>query len=481
VIRGGTVVTVDDRLGNLTAADVVIDDGLIVSVGEAGDVRDAEVIDAAGGIVMPGFVDTHRHTWQAALRNIASDWTLGHYFTGLHFGFSPHFRPEDTYIGNLLGRLEALESGITTMLDWSHNLGTPAHADAAADALVEAGGRSIFAHGCGALHWQVPSSLAHDEDIRRLRNERFPSDDGLVTLALAARGPQFTPLDVAAHDFGLARELGLRITVHVGDGEWGKTKPIDALDGLGLLGPDVTYVHCNTIGDDELDRMAATGGTASVAPDVELQMGHGWPATGRLLRAGIRPSFSIDVCTSNGGDMFGTIRTAIGCQRGLDNAAAEAAGLNASSLDHLEITCRDVVEFATAQGAAACGLDSRIGSITPGKEADLIVLRGDALALTPLNNPEGAIVYNGHPGLVDTVIVAGRVVKRDGALVGVDLDRVRRLAVESRDFLFSEAIKNPRIADAAIGGSWRPAPYTSAEPAVSSATTVQPAARSSHA
>ena len=251
--------TVDNRLGNLTAADVVIDDGLIVSVGEAGDVQDAEVIDAAGGIVMPGFVDTHRHTWQAALRNIASDWTLGHYFTGLHFGFSPHFRPEDTYIGNLLGRLEALESGITTMLDWSHNLGTPAHADAAADALVEAGGRSIFAHGCGALHWQVPSSLAHDEDIRRLRNERFPSDDGLVTLALAARGPQFTPLDVAAHDFGLARELDLRITVHVGDGEWGKTKPIDALDGLGLLGPDVTYVHCNTIGDDELDRMAATG------------------------------------------------------------------------------------------------------------------------------------------------------------------------------------------------------------------------------
>jgi 5-methylthioadenosine/S-adenosylhomocysteine deaminase len=467
VIQGGTLVTVDPHIGNLLAGDVVIEDGVIAAVGERTDVGDADVIDATGCLVLPGFVDTHRHTWQAALRNIASDWTLGHYFTGLHFGFSPYFRPEDTYIGNLLGRLEALESGITTMLDWSHNLRTPAHADAAADALVEAGGRSIFAHGCGAPHWQVPSSLPHDDDIRRLREERFPTEDGLVTLALAARGPQFTPLEVAARDFGLARELDLRITVHVGDGEWGKTRPIAALDRLELLGPDITYVHCNTIGDDELNRIAATGGTASVAPDVELQMGHGWPATGRLLRAGIRPSFSIDVCSSNGGDMFGTIRTAIGCQRGLDNAAAEAAGLNASSLDQLELSCRDVVEFATLQGARACGLDARIGTITPGKEADLIILRGDALAMTPMNNPEGAIVYNAHPGLVDTVIVAGRIVKRDGRLLEVDLDRVRRLAVESRDFLFGEAVKNPRIADAAIGGAWRPAVHRSSEASAS--------------
>ena len=260
MIRGGTVVTVDHRLGNLTAADVVIDDGLIVSVGEAGDVEDAEVIDAAGGIVMPGFVDTHRHTWQAALRNIASDWTLGHYFTGLHFGFSPHFRPEDTYIGNLLGRLEALESGITTMLDWSHNL---RHARPCRCR----GGRAGRGRRQVDLRPRLRrTALAGAEQPAARRghpagsaNERFPSDDGLVTLALAARGPQFTPLDVAAHDFGLARELDLRITVHVGDGEWGKTRPIDALDGLGLLGPDVTYVHCNTIGDDELDRMAATG------------------------------------------------------------------------------------------------------------------------------------------------------------------------------------------------------------------------------
>jgi cytosine/adenosine deaminase-related metal-dependent hydrolase len=241
------------------------------------------------------------------------------------------------------------------------------------------------------------------------------------------------------------------------------------MDRAGLLGPDITYVHCCTVADDELDLVAASGGTASVSPDVELQMGHGWPATGRLLRAGVRPSFSIDVCTSTGGDMFGTIRTAIGCQRGLDNAAAEAAGVNASSREQLELSCRDVVEFATLQGARACGLDHRIGTIAPGKEADLIVLSGDALALTPLNNPEGAIVYNAHPGLVETVVVAGKVVKRDGRLVGVDLDRVRRLALESRDYLLGEAVKNPRIADAAIGGRWLPAPYSSADTADSAA------------
>jgi cytosine/adenosine deaminase-related metal-dependent hydrolase len=468
LLRGGTVVTVDPALGNLTEADILVEDGVIAAVGGAIEAGDAEVIDASGSLVMPGFVDSHRHTWQAALRNIASDWTLGHYFTGLHFGFSGHFRPEDTYAGNLLGRLEALESGITTLLDWSHNLKTPEHADAAADALVEAGGRSVFAHGCGAPHWQVPNALVHDDDIRRLR-ERFSSDEGLVTLALAARGPQYTPIEVTAYDVGLARELGLRTTMHVGDGEWGKARPIEAMDRAGLLGPDITYVHCCTVADDELDLVAASGGTASVSPDVELQMGHGWPATGRLLRAGVRPSFSIDVCTSTGGDMFGTIRTAIGCQRGLDNAAAEAAGVNASSREQLELSCRDVVEFATLQGARACGLDHRIGTIAPGKEADLIVLSGDALALTPLNNPEGAIVYNAHPGLVETVVVAGKVVKRDGRLVGVDLDRVRRLALESRDYLLGEAVKNPRIADAAIGGRWLPAPYSSADTADSAA------------
>jgi 5-methylthioadenosine/S-adenosylhomocysteine deaminase len=458
LIRGGYVLSVDPEIGDLPEGDVLVEDGAIVAVAPGLAVEDAELIDAAGHIVMPGFVDTHRHTWQAPLRNIASDWSLFHYLTGLHFGLSGHFRPEDTYAGNLLGTLEAVDAGITTLLDWSHNLKTPEHADAAIAGLQDAGARAIFAHGGGAPEWKVipPNELPHPDDARRVREQHFSSDDGLVTMALAIRGPQFTTRDVARHDWTMANELGLRITVHVGDGELGKTRPIEWLRDEGLLNDRTTYVHCNTLGDDELRMIADSGGTASVAADVEMQMGHGWPATGRLLDAGIRPSLSIDVCSSIGGSMFSLMRSALGTQRALDNAALDAAGGTLSGGEPLRLGCRDVIEFATIEGARACGLDRKVGSLTPGKAADIILVRTDAICMTPLNNPAGALVYNAHVGLVDTVLIDGRVVKRGGELVAADAKRARRLALETREHLLDEALKDPAISDIALGGSWIP-------------------------
>ena len=204
---------------------------------------------------MPGFVDTHRHTWQAVIRNIAADWTHGHYMTGIHNGLSQYFRPEDTYAGNLLGTLEALDSGITTLLDWSHNLATPDHADAAVEALVELRARGACSPTAG-----VPRSGAIrratcpiPSDAKRIKEQYFSSDDQLVTMALALRGPQFTTKDVTRSDYRLAQELGCRITVHVGDGEWGRSRPIAWLRDEGLLSDVVTYVHCNTLADDELE------------------------------------------------------------------------------------------------------------------------------------------------------------------------------------------------------------------------------------
>ncbi len=459
LIQGGTVITVDPELGDFEQADVLVEDGAIAAVGPELGVTDAEVIDATDCIVMPGFVDTHRHTWQALFRNIASDWTLAHYFTGLHGTMSGLYRPEDTYSGNLIGTLEALESGITTLLDWSHNLNTPDHSDAAVDAAVESGGRVVFGHGGGHQHWQPPSSLPHPaDDVKRLRTGRLSSDDSLVTLCLAPRGNQFATLEVTQQDWQLAAELGLRISCHFGDGEWGRNRPVAALAELGLLGPTMTFVHCNTLADDELAMMADAGVTASISPDIELQMGHGWPATGRLLEAGIRPSLSIDVCCSNGGHMFGTIRATIGTERGFDNEHARERG--EASVSEMELTCRDVLEFATIEGARACGLDHKIGSLTPGKRADVIVIRADSFGMTPLNNPAGQVVYNAHPGLVDTVLVDGKVVKSGGTFVNVDAAHVRRLAIESRDDILRRA--NGRNG-ARIGGDWIPQPYAAVE------------------
>jgi len=454
LIKGGTVITVDAELGDLPEADVLIEDGEIVAVAANLAVEDADTIDASERIVMPGLVDTHRHTWQALFRNIGSDWTLAHYFTGLHGTMSGLYRPEDTYAGNLIGILEALDSGITTLLDWSHNLNTPDHSDAAIDALEQSGSRAIFGHGAGFEHWAPVSALPHPaDDVRRLRETRFASDDQLVTMCLAPRGNQFATLEVTEQDWRLADELGLRISCHAGDGEWGKNRPIAALAERGLLGPTMTFVHCNSLADDELRLMAEAGCTASISPDIELQMGHGWPATGRLLDAGIRPSLSIDVCCSNGGHMFGTIRATIGTQRGFDHHDAREHG---GELTELKLTCRDVLEFATIEGARACGLDHKVGSITPGKRADIVLIRTDTAGMTPLNNPVGALIYDAHPGLVDTVLVDGNTVKKDGQLVSTDLARARRLAVESRDDILGRADGRN---GARIGGDWIPKPY----------------------
>lgn len=450
LLRGGTVIT-SARAGEvLTDTDILIGaDGNIEAIGRGLDAGDATVIDVSGRIVHPGFVDTHRHTWQSVVRHVASDWSLTEYLAGLHTGLSKHFRPEDTYVGNYLGALEALDSGITTLVDWSHNLATPAHADAAVQALMETGMRAVFAHGGGAQQWgALPSTNNHPaEDARRVRDEYFSSDDQLVTMALALRGPQFVVPEVNTHDFQLAQELDLRVTVHVGDGYWGKSGPIRKLKADGFLSDRITYVHCNTLGDDELDMIAESGGTASVSPDVEMQMGHGFPATGRLLKAGIRPTFSIDVCSSNGGDMYGTMRTAIGMQRALDNAPSVETG---EVLERIGLSVTEVIRFATIDGANAAGLGHRTGSLEVGKAADIVVLDNRSLALTPMNNPIGAVVYSAHPGLVRDIFVQGKQVKKDGVLVGVDIDALRKRAEASRDYIVGE------MPEAKLDGSWHP-------------------------
>lgn len=423
LLSGGTVVSMDPVVGDLDRGDVLIEDGLIVEVAERIDAPDAEVIDATDRIVMPGFVDNHRHTWQTAFRGIGADWTFADYVVAIHGTLRPCYLPEDVYLGNLLGRLEALHSGVTTMLDWFHCAEGPEHADAAVAGLRDAPGRSIFCYGAA---YRTTDPI--DAEVRRVRSELH--EDGRISMALGLRGADDTSIDTVADELTLADELGLRTSTHV-DGLSGG-RPIADLCEHGLLRDTTTFVHANGIGDDELRMLADAGCSVSISPDVELKMGFGWPMTGRALAAGLRPTLSVDDTPSAGGDMFSTLRTAFAVQRGLDGS----------------LRSRDLLEFATVDAARSCGIEARTGSITPGKDADVLLLHTDDVTVFPVTDPAATIVAAGHPGLVDTVLVAGRVVKRDGVLVDVDLPTLRSRLVESRD----------RIAKAAgipLDGTWR--------------------------
>lgn len=452
LIKSGLVATLVPGAPDVVACDILIRDGKIADIAPHIECEEAEVIDASDMLVMPGFVDTHRHTWQTAFRGIASDWSLAQYGVALHGMFKPCFSPEDMYLANHLGRIEALNGGITTMLDWAHGILSPDLGDAAAQALIDAPGRSIFGY-CGNI--VAPSS---DEDIepelRRIRRDFFPGDDGLVTMALALRGPQYSSIHTTIKDVCAGRDLGLRVTVHGGSASWGKNRPVGQMCEHGLLDEKTTVVHCNSLANDELRMMADCGCTASLSPDAEIQMGFGWPATGRLLDVGIRPSLSIDDCAAVCGDMFRTMHSLLLVQRGLDNLTMEEP----TDQRGLRLSARDAVEFATIEGARACGIDHRIGTIETGKQADLIMLRTDDLSLFPLNHPLGQIVSSGHPGLVDTVLVSGRIVKRLGRLIGVDLDRLRKETLRSRERILAQAISKSggRSGPLRLDGSWHP-------------------------
>jgi cytosine/adenosine deaminase-related metal-dependent hydrolase len=436
----------DPAVGDLADCDVLIEGGIIAAIGPSLAADDAEVIDGTDRIVVPGFIDTHRHLWQTALRNLAADWTLSQYLVGVLATMAPAYRPDDVYAGNLLGALEALDHGITTILDWSHcALGSPDHVDAAIAALERSGMRAVLAYGNAAPIWIDRAKTADWSELHRLR-EHGAYGAGMVTVAAALRGPDFGTVDVAVEDWRAARKLGLPISVHIGVAGFGD-RPVAALAGRGLLGPDTTYVHCSRLHDDELRMIADTGGSASVAAEVEMHMGHGYPPTGRLLAAGIRPSLSIDVCTGIGGDMFTAMRTTLAMQRALDNDRVISAG---GTPKRLELTARDVLEFATVQGARTLGLADRTGSLTPGKAADLLLLRTDQLNMLPVNNPVASVALAANTSNIDIVMVGGAVRKRRGQLTGVDLAQVRKLAEASRDRLIAAT------AGAALGGAWQP-------------------------
>jgi cytosine/adenosine deaminase-related metal-dependent hydrolase len=441
LIKGGYVLTLDPSLGDLPNTDVLIDGDKIAAVQQnlsAGP--HTNVIDARNRIVMPGFIDTHRHTWQTPVRGVLPSCTLDEYFAGMLDNIGVQYRAEDVYIANLMGALEAINAGITTLLDWSHVNNTPEHADAAIAGLTEAGIRAVYGHGVPVgANWWAYSSLEHPEDIRRIAKTYFQSEDQLLTLALAARAPGNTTPEVARHDWLLARDLGIRISVHVGMRLTGvNVNHVLTLNQLGLMGPDTTYIHCTDSTDEELDLIAKTGGSASVAPFVEMLMGHGVPPTGRLVARGVRPSLSIDVVSSVPGEMFTQMRTALVQERILAFTDTPDIAF-APTLTH-----RDVLEFATRDGARACGLDHKVGTITPGKQADIILVRTDQVNVAPVIDPVATVVICADTSNIDTVFIDGRIVKQNGQIMRVDMPSLLRRLADARDYLLSKAGMIPK-------------------------------------
>ncbi|MYS20038.1 Cytosine/adenosine deaminase [Streptomyces sp. DvalAA-14] len=420
VLRGGTVLTVDATRQVLAGHDVLVVGDRIAAVGPDLAVPDGTVeIDATGGIVMPGMIDTHRHLWQTAMRGYGADWTLTQYFVWYYLEWGKIFRPADVYAGNLLGAWEALDAGVTTTVDWSHGLRTTEHADAAVDALQAVPGRFVLAYG---NIQDAPATWTGAPEFRDFVTRRVTGQDLLgFQIAFDVTGDPAFPEKPA---FEVARELGVPVTTHAG--VWGATGDdgIRLMHEHGFMTPETVYVHGASLSADSYHRIAATGGSVSVSTESEQSAGQGYPPTWMLRAHGIPVSLSMDTSVWWSGDLFSAMRTTLGADRSREHMAAHARD---ETVTHAALRAEQVVEWATRGGARALGRGSDLGSIETGKKADLVLIKNDRSPVSfPLLNPHGHVALQAQRGDVHTVLVNGRIVKRDGRLVDVDLAAVRR-------------------------------------------------------
>lgn len=420
LIKNGSVVTMDDNVRNLDRGDILIDGDKIAEIGENIQAPPGtEQFDATDMIVMPGLVNAHIHTWQTGLRGIAGDWTAKNYFRAMHAGLATFFQPEDIYIANLVGALNQINSGVTTLVDWHHNNPTPAHSDAAIDGLEGAGIRALFLHGSpkpDAKPGQKPYSETPMPrgEVERLRRGRFSGNDGLLSLGMAILGPQMSIHDVVMQDFRLARELDIVTSLHHSGADMPAPEGYDRAAEEGLIGDNINIVHGNALSDHHLKLLFDHGATFAVTAEVEMQMVYGDPLTGRLRALGAPIPVGTDVECAYGPDMFAVMRTTLQLERHLHGM--REVQKSGTAPYPMPITTQEALRWATMDGARMARLDSVTGSLTPGKQADITLLRKNDLNLSGVTNPINAIVLHANPGNVDTVFVAGKALKRHGEI-----------------------------------------------------------------
>jgi 5-methylthioadenosine/S-adenosylhomocysteine deaminase len=431
LLKGGTIVSIDEKIGNLAKGDILIEGKKILGISPTIKADGAEIIDAAGTIIVPGLIDCHRHAWEGQLRRInPNSPTLADYMNATHLSFGTHYRPQDMYVGNLITALGCIDAGVTCIIDNSHNARSAAHSDAAVEALIDSGIRGVHASGApsaGTWDHQWP------QDLTRLQKKYFSSADQLVTLRMFS-GPD-------RNNWDFARKLGLRITT-----EFQGPQMAALLEPMGndkLVGPDNTFNHCGGLPDKTWQLLHDSGATVDVCPrsDAQYGLGEGVCAFQHALDHGIKPGFSVDNETSYSTDMFMEMRVAFYIQR----AIAQNRKFNGDQSPPKPVMVEDVLYCATMSGAWCAGLGDKIGSLTPGKEADLIMIRADDINLYPSNNAVGTVVQAAERSNVDTVIIGGRVRKYRGKLLGLDMARLKAMTEESRTHLFTATNYKPDI------------------------------------
>lgn len=421
LIRNATIITMD-RQGDLPCADLLVQGDAIAAIGPDLSADQAEVVDGRGCIVIPGLINAHMHTWQTALRGVAANWTLLEYFQKMHAGLATVFTPDDLHIATLVGALNQLNCGTTTLADWCHNNPTPAHNDAAIQGLLQAGIRAAFFHGTPKPDpkpgerpfWEVPHPRAEVERLLKA-HQGHP----LLSVHAAVLGPHYSTLEVALHDFRMVKELGLIGSLHQGGGPARTPDGWERLEAEGLLGPQINIVHGHALSDAQLQRFCALGMSFSAAAESEMSQGHGHPITGRLRQLGHAPSLGVDLESVMSGDMLSQARIALGMQRSLDNAAwREKHGTIPPTST---ITTREALAWVTVEGARMLGQLDRIGTLAPGKQADLVLIRASDLNMQPVHDAVSSVVFQTSLANIDSVMVAGRWKKRHGQLPGMEL------------------------------------------------------------
>ncbi|OJU85486.1 MAG: hypothetical protein BGO11_00645 [Solirubrobacterales bacterium 70-9] len=434
LLTGATVLTMDPAVEDLPRGDLLIEGEQIAAVGPdlASEVDDGAVlrVDMSGSIVIPGFVDTHRHCWQNQFRRQMSDARIEEYMVDAHEVLAPAYLPEDVYAGCLLSAWGAIDSGVTCLLDFMHNARSLAHSEAAVEAFAEVGIRGV--HGAGP-----PSKGEWDErwleNVATLRETRFGADDGLLTLRLAPFG--YPDIDQPAKTLSprlleYARELGLGIVVDAVLGPRAG-ELVAELGEQGLLGPDLTLIHCTEVGAAAWDAIAASDTRVALCPTSDSQLGihDAVPPLQEALDRGILPGLSVDVECSLSTDFFAQMQAILTIQRML--AFGRLAGGEAGAPEPVRV--RQVLEMATVGGARCNGVEDRAGTLTPGKQADLIAIGAEDVNTMPLNNAAATVVLGADSRNVNAVFVAGRPLKWGAELLGCDLEALRAKVTASRD------------------------------------------------